>query len=473
MKVLLINPPASYEIIGNNPSIIESERGHNPPLGILYIAAYLEKFSDHEISVIDAQAEGLDYGALANRIRDISPDVVGITAMTFTMVDVVRVLRVVKETKPGAYTVIGGPHVFIYPEETLRLRDVDFVVLGEGEMVFKELLDLLENGYVASGIRGVMSKKDLGSIDVAKIRIPLIEDLDRLPHPARHLTPYRKYSSILARRTPVTTLFTSRGCPFRCSFCSRPHLGKKYRARSPENVVEEMEACRAMGIRDFLIYDDTFTVIKERVIRICDLVVSRKLKISWDCRARIDTVDEEMLAVMKKAGCTGIHYGIEAGTRKTLSRLRKDIDLDEAKKVCDATHRQGIRTLNYFMIGSPGENLQDIEKTFETMNWLRADYIHLTVFTPFPGTEIYSDGLKSGIIKEDYWKKFAESPEEGFVPPHWPENFSLEELRELIVKGYKRFYLKPSNMLKIVSGIKSPGELLRKARAGMKVILMR
>lgn len=472
MKILLINPPSFNEIVGNNPEIIDSERGYNPPLGILYIAAYLKKHSAHNVRVLDAQVEEINYNVLEDRIAGMNPDIVGITAMSFTMIDVIETLKTVKKVKGSIRTVLGGPHVFIYPDETINLPGVDFLILGEGEISFNRLVNTLETGSDLSQVPGLVYKDEnnkIIKIDVA----PLIDNLDELPHPAREITPYKKYSSILFSRMPVTTMFTSRGCPYRCSFCLRPHLGNRFRARSPENIIAEIDECIALGIKDFLIYDDTFTVIRKRVLEICELIINKKLDIRWDCRARIDTVDEEMLKRMKKAGCGGIHYGIEAGSPKIMENLKKDIDLKKAKIVCDMTHRLGIRTLNYFMIGSPGETVEDIEETFKIMKWLKADFIHMTIFTPFPGTPIYNSGLENGIIKKDYWREFAINPVRGFVPPHWPEYFKLDELQKILVKGYKKFYLSPVFVVKSLLKIRTFGELYRKAKAGFKVFIMK
>ncbi len=268
-------------------------------------------------------------------------------------------------------------------------------------------------------------------------------------------------------------MFTSRGCPFQCSFCDRPHLGKNFRARSPENVVAELEACVKLGINNFLFYDDTFTVDKERVIAICREIGRRELKISWDIRTRVDTVNEKIIAALAQAGCRGIHYGVEAGTEKILMVLNKGITFEQIKKAFALTKKYRIPILAYFMIGNPGETREEIRETFRLMKKLKPDYVHLTIFTPFPGTKLYSRGLKEGIIKSNYWQEFAANPKAGFQPPHWPENFTLEELKELLVEGYKNFYFSPENIIKNISKIRTPQELINKARIGLKLFRMK
>jgi len=274
------------------------------------------------VQILDCQAEETKYEKLPRLIREINPDVIGVTAMTLTMLDVLKVVKVAKKNNPKVKIVLGGPHPHIYPEETISFPEIDFVVLGEGEIIFLELLKCLErkNYQGLRQIKGLVFKINGEIINTGPGEV--IANLDELPFPARHLTPYQKYYSIIAKKNPVTTMFTSRGCPYRCSFCDRPTMGKFFRARSAKNVVDEMAECKKMGINETLVYDDTFTVNRQRVIDICQEIQKRKLKIFWDIRARVDNVDEEVLRELKKAGCQRIHYGVEAGTEKILKVLK-------------------------------------------------------------------------------------------------------------------------------------------------------
>ncbi len=470
MNILFVNPPRANEIMGNNPAIIEEERGVNPPLGLLYVAAYAEKFSDFGISVLDCQAEAIDYPGFKSYLLNNKPSVVGLTAMTMTIIDVMKCVRIIKDVDSSIVVVLGGPHVNLFPEETIKLNGVDFLVLGEGEETFTKLMHALAGKRNYHDIVGLVFREN-GEIKNTGGN-PLINDLDNLPFPARHLTSIDKYNSLLSSGKRVTTIFTSRGCPYKCSFCDRPHLGKIFRARSAQNVVDELEECVNLGITEFLFYDDTFCVDKKRVIDICNKIVKRNLPISWDIRTRINTVDEEIIQHLKMANCQGIHYGIEAGTEDILKVLKKGITIKKAKEVFKLTKKHGVPTLAYFMIGNPTETLDDIYTTFKVMRDLDPDYVHLTILTPFPGTEIYIEGLKKGIIKKDYWREFAMNPRSDFVPPHWGEIFSKEELDELVVKGYKTFYLRPKYILKRLSRLKSFPEFKKKAKAGLKVFSM-
>ncbi|MDP2909512.1 MAG: radical SAM protein, partial [bacterium] len=298
----------------------------------------------------------------------------------------------------------------------------------------------------------------------------LIQNLDELPFPARHLVPFQKYSSVLAKKFPVTTMFTSRGCPYRCLFCDRPHLGKFFRARSASNVVDEFEKCVRMGIKEIFIYDDTFGVDRQRVLDICQGIIKRKIDISWDIRTRVNTVDEEILIALKNAGCQRIHYGVEAGTQRILNILRKGITLEMAEKAFRLTKKAGIQTAGYFIIGSPSETEEEILATINFAKKLNPDFVHFTILTPYPATDLYRFGLETGVIKYDYWKEFAQTPSLDFSPPVWEEIFSKDELNKLLKKAYRSFYFRPGYVLKRLREVSSFKEFLAKAGMALKLL---
>jgi radical SAM superfamily enzyme YgiQ (UPF0313 family) len=468
MKITLINPPVTKIIDPSLPAILLEEEDPMPPLGLMYLAAYLEKYSNHQVNILDCQVLRYNLEKLKEEITKIKPDVVGITAMTFTLLDVIKAVKAIKEIDPNIKVILGGPHVHIYPEETLNINGVDYVVIGEGEIPLKNLLDNINNPDYLKQIQGVVFKNQEQIINNGCVAP--IQDLNSLPFPARHLTPYKKYSSSLGKRFPVTTMFTSRGCPFKCLFCDRPHLGKSFRARSAMNVVDEMEECQKLGIKEIFIYDDTFGVDRQRVLDICSEVKKRNLDITWDIRTRVNTVDEEVLQALKNAGCQRIHYGVEAGTPKILAVLRKGITLELALKAFNLTREIGIQTLGYFMIGSPTETKEDILQTIKFVKKLKPDFAHFTITTPYPATDLYRLGLQNGVLPYDYWQTFAKNPTEDFKPMIWEENLSRDELVALLKKAYRSFYFRPSYIIQRLIKLTSWQEFKSKAKAALSLL---
>ncbi|OGZ32594.1 MAG: hypothetical protein A2646_02910 [Candidatus Portnoybacteria bacterium RIFCSPHIGHO2_02_FULL_39_12] len=476
MRVLLINPPRFNEVLADNPSFIDEERGFNPPLGLLYIAGYLKKYSGHRVFCLDAQVEGLNYNkGFKKRIEAISPDVVGMTVMTFTLIDALKTIELIREAEEGLnkkiIIVLGGPHVHLFPKETIQLKGVDFITKGEGERPFFNLLEALEGRGQLADVKGLAYREKDVIIDNPVG--DFIENLDELPFPDRNLLPIEKYNSILGHGRIVTTMFTSRGCPFKCAFCDRPHLGKRFRARSAKNVVDEMEECLKLGIEEILIYDDTFTVNRQRTIDICDEILKRGLKFIWDIRARVDTVDEEVLKKLKRAGCQRIHFGVEAGTEKILKVLNKGIHLNQIENAFRSAKKAGLETLAYFMIGAPTETKEDILETIKFAKKIKPAYAHITILTPYPATAIYYQALAQGVIQSDYWRAFASQPEKGVVTRYWEKELTREELFYFLNKFYKEFYGRPAYLIRQILKVRSFDDLKRKVRAGLKVLNIR
>ncbi len=472
MRVLLVNPPRFYELVGKNPAIIEDHRGYNPPLGILSLAGYLEKTTDHEIEILDAQPDAWGYAELREILREKMADVVGVTTMTFTLIDVVKIVLLVKQLSPETKVVLGGPHVHIFPNETINLPGVDFIVQGEGEITFGRLLDNINRPEVLANIPGLVFKKN-GRIVNTGIS-PLIENLDELGFPARHLVDVNKYTSLLGKNDVITTMFTSRGCPYRCTFCDRPFspVISGFRWRSAGHVADEMEECLNLGIREAFIYDDTFTVRKDRVVEICNEIKRRNLQFRWDVRAHVNTVTPALLRAMKDAGCDRIHFGVESGNDRMLKVIKKNTTVERVKQAIQWSKDVDMEVLTYFIIGQQTETVRDIEDTIKLAECLDPNYVHFTIFCPYPATEMYFEGLKSGVLKNDVWQNFAAHPREDFDLPFWEENFTADELRVWLVQSYRSFYLRPSYIVKNLARIRSLGEFRRKVKAGLSVMTL-
>jgi radical SAM superfamily enzyme YgiQ (UPF0313 family) len=468
MKILLLFPPDFNMIRSNVPSIVDRETGFYPPIGLLYVATYAITHSSHDITVLDTHAQRMSYDLIEQKIRELNPDIVGIQTLTFSLYDVVLTAKRAKKANPNIKVVLGGPHVYLFPEETLNIPEVDYIVLGEGEKIFCELLDTLEKGSDPAKLKGI-GFKDQGQSRISAPD-PFLTDLDALPHPRRDLLPIHNYSSILSKGSCVTTLISSRGCPFQCIFCDRPHLGKKFRYHSARYVVDEMKMCRELGIEEVIFYDDTMTINRDRVMEICRLLKEEKIKLMWDVRAHINTVDKDMLREMASAGCIRIHYGIESGNQRVVDVLKKNIRLSTVKDVFRETKRLGIETLGYFIIGNPTETREEIQDTIRFAREIDPDYVHLSVLMPFPGTQVYRLGLEKGVLPFDYWRKFAESPDPGFIPMVWEENFTQEELNEMLIKAYKDFYKRPGYIIRRLLKMRSWKEVYHKVKAGLKLL---
>ncbi|MEW6096606.1 MAG: radical SAM protein [bacterium] len=471
MRVLLIFAPRKKMLQADMSDTFEEESGFYPPLGILYIASYMKENSNHEVEILDTQVEDIDYDQIKDKIRNYSPQVVGITTMTFNLLDVMDVAKAVKEVDRNIHVNLGGPHPYMFQQESINLKFVDSLTIGEGEITFTQLVNSLEKKECLDKVKGIIYKRD-GKVIYNEPR-GLIEDLDSLPNPDRTLIPYQKYHSVLAKDRLITTMMTSRGCPFRCIYCHRPHMGKKFRSRNAFNIVKEMKECMELGIREFIFFDDIFTLNRRRVFEVCDEILNRHLKVKWSVRARVDTVDYDMLVRLKEAGCNRIQYGIEAGTDKVLKILKKGTTLKQAVEAIRISKEVGMTTLADFMIGSPGETKEDILQTINFALKLNPDYAQFSVTTPYPATELYTMGFELGLFTHDYWKEFAQSPTPNFKTLVWEENLKKEELVELLNLAYKRFYTRPQYILKQLLSLSSIGEFKRKAKAGLKVFSLK
>ncbi len=468
MKVILINPPVDNMMVNVPEDMIQFRDVGYPNLGLMYIAAVAEKNSDHDIRIFDMQIEHADEGKLEEHLRRERPDVVGVPATSFTLIDALITCRVAKQANPETLTVLGGRHGSLYPRETANLENVDFVVVNEGEYAFLDLLREIEGARKYETVQGIAFRKDGETVFTG--HRPWIDPIDDLPFPARHLTPYTKYKYALAGNHLFTTLMTSRGCPHGCVFCDRSQ-GRRFRIRSAENVADEMEECYRMGITEVFVKDDTFTVDRDRTLRICDEIIRRELQLVLCIRTRVDLVSEDVIARLKQAGCTRIQFGIESGNQRVLDLLKKNITLDQVRRAVRLAKRYDMDTLGEFMIGSPGESSREVSDTLGFAVELELDYVLFNITTPYPGTELYRMGMERGLF-DDFWQAFARDPVSNARLRFWTESFSEEELRALIRKVYKRYYVRPRYVMKRISKVKSVWELMEKTRFAFKIFGM-
>ena len=467
MKVLLINTPIKNIISLEMPLFVRQNEGIFPPLGLMYIASYLKKNVDSEIRILDTLAEEMDYEGIEKYVGDFRPDVVGITAHTHNLIDVILVVDIIKKIDKKIHVCLGGPHVNAFSQEAIDIAGVDSAVLGDGEQAFAELVKCLNEKNDLKRVKGLLFKQN-GKCMYTGLRED-IKDLDSLPFPDRNLVDHRKYYSILGRKAIMTTIVSSRGCPYRCTFCSTPK--GPYRMRSPENIMDEIEICMKLGIEEIHFVDDTFNVVTDRVIKICDEIERRRLKIKWSFRGRIDKITESLLIKAKKAGCYRIHLGVETSTDEGLKKLKKGITIAQIKEVFKWTRNIGINTVAYFLIGCSHEKTRgDVLKTIDFSKDIDPDFVLYNILTPYPSTEVYEDGLRKGLFKSDYWRKFVLNPRRDFQLQFWQEWFSREELFYLLNLSYRKFYLRPKIILRMLNASLNLKVLAGRLKIGMKIM---
>ncbi len=392
MRVLLVNPPTPL-----------SERP-NPPLGLAFVAAALESI-DVDVRIYDLVTHPLGRERLTRLLEEFRPDIVGTTAVTMTFHNAVAVLREVKQIAPEVLTVMGGPHVTFATEQTLeKLPELDIIVMGEGDRTVIDLCCEMERGRDWNKVSGIAFRGDDGEIVVTPGQ-PVV-DVNDLPQPARHLLPLGRYRAL---RMPIS-ITTARGCPFPCIFCSaRDMAGAKIRNRTADIVVDELEDLAGLGFHQINIADDLFTGRKKHCLSVCDEILARGLKITWSCYSRVDTINPDMLARMKQAGCTTMAFGIESANEEMLKRVRKGITIPKTLAAIEMCVEAGIDPHCSFILGLPGESQETLAETLafcDKISQMGASYgMHL--LAPFPGTAVreQADSFDLEILTDD-WSEY-------------------------------------------------------------------
>lgn len=437
-----------------------------PALGLCYLAA-AARLDGHEVLIADAIARQLDSEALTREVVDFRPDLVGITATTIAIGTAARWSEGLRRQLPKVPIVVGGPHPTAVPEETLRRFPVfDAAAVGEGEATLRELL---RDGLVES-VAGLVFRRG-GEL----VRTPargFLADLDTLPAPAFDLLPgfpraYRPPAHTFVQ-LPAATLVTSRGCPKRCTFCDRSVFGNRFRAHSAAYVLKLIgELCDRYGVRELIFYDDTFMVDPRRVEAICRGLLDAGRRLSWSCFGRVDFVNPDLLKLMRRAGCWQIGYGIESGHPEILKKMDKGADLETMKRALTWTRAAGIQSKGFFIIGNAGETEATIEATIRFALDSDLDDFQITNLTPFPGSAIYATAAREGAFEPD-WEKMN-MLKITFVPT----GLTAELLERKQREAYRRFYLRPSVILRnLLRAVRHPAQLVRLWRGGWSLLTM-
>lgn len=452
-RVMLVNPPMRDEEVYG---AIRGVGSHTPPLGILYLAAWLR--SGYEVALLDGPVRCASVESAAKQIIDFRPDVLGLSATTLNIHAAARLAERVSAAV-DVTTIVGGPHVTAVPEETFRrFPAFDFAVIGEGEAAFAGFLKAMFSGgrEAAAELPSVVSRGG-GGVRVNP-RADFIADLDTLPFPAWDLLPnmtadYRP-TIVGYDRLPSTSLVTSRGCPGQCTFCSNQTFGRRYRYHGADYVLGMIRALKKKyGIRDVVFYDDVFVADRRRLEKICDALAAERPRISWSCAARINLVTPDILAPMKKAGCWQIGYGIESGSPEILKNLKKKITVDRAREVLTWTKKAGIATRGFFIFGSPGETERTLKASIDFALSSDLDYFQQSFMTPYPGSELYDTAAGFGEFDNDWRAMNNESIL--FVPA----GLTKETLQEYSRLALRKFYFRPKVFLFHLRMLRNPHHL--------------
>jgi anaerobic magnesium-protoporphyrin IX monomethyl ester cyclase len=462
-KIVFVNPP--YERIAPGYECVRHISNRSPSLGLLHLAAEVRQHG-FEPSIIESDVFGLSADAVAARVIAQNPAYVGISLFTVGVWSAAAIARALKRARPETVVIVGGPHVSSMGRETMqRFREFDYAVVGEGERILVDLLTALESGGKLLNVPGIIFR-DGPFLQVTPGQ-PVHRLLDDLPMPAWDLLPdfpgAYKPAIYDFPRGPVATIAASRGCPFHCRFCDTSTFGSSVRHYSPRRVFEMMRHLHdAYGVRHIQFVDDLFLASRLRVTELCQLLLDNGLKMTWSCTARVDTVKPDVLALMKKAGCWEISFGLETGSDELLQKMDKAARVDKSEQAVNWTAAAGIRTKGLFMLGYPGENRETIQLTKDFVRRLPMTIMNLTKFTPYPGSPVYRD-LFGTSIRDDHWEKMNGM---NFV---WaPEGLTVENLDREYRSVLRAFYARPGktwHYLKLT--LQHPNHLARLLRFGV------
>lgn len=455
-SILLVNPCYLAKVYKSKgaPTV-------KPPLGLAYVASALEQ-AGFRIEILDANAEFLGPKETAEKIIGSGAKYIGFTSVTSTMPLVYKISSLLKNKDSNKIIFVGGPHVSFAAKQTLEdCQEIDFVVRGEGEITAVELISKLVSGENISGVDGITLRKE-GRIIENQDR-ELINDINAITLPARHLLPINLYSpsaldNLGFKGSDYATIITTRGCPNKCVFCSSAAFWKRIRARSPENVADELEELvRQYGIKHVEFLDDTLILSAKRMEEICNLILERNLNIKWSCYARINHVTKELVDLMKKSGCRFIQLGVESGNQQVLDRVQKNITLEQVRRAAKIVRKAGVKLMCFFMIGLPGDTRETVLETIRFAKELKPNFALFCITTPFPGTSLYDEYRQLGRLKQGYiWLNMNIHESTNFSTPA----LSSKELEELYFKAHHQFYYRPTFIWQtIVWVLKNPYEM--------------
>jgi radical SAM superfamily enzyme YgiQ (UPF0313 family) len=449
MKILLINPPISQEDVYSKYA---AGAPCLPPLGLCYLAAVLID-KGYRPEIIDCAAEKMSHLELLKKVAEYKPDIVGVSCTTVSYDSARQVLAAVKKIDQTITTVLGGAHLSALPKSTMEECDfIDIGVYGEGEFTFLEIVERLEAQQSLDNIYGAVVRFDEDVVE-NRPRQPIAR-LDEIPFPARNLLKdLRLYSHTPFRGARFTaTMITGRGCPFQCGFCDQSVFGKKWRYHSPDYVVSEMLHLKKNYDVDFVsIEDDNFMLSKKRTMDICRKMIDSSLNMNWSCLGHANEVDDEVLSLMKEAGCRTIYLGIESGSPRILELIHKNVSIEEMNKAVKLIKKHKMSVVGSFILGLPTETQREVDMTVDLALTMPLDGVSFFIFTPYPNTPLRELALQHGKVSEN-WRDYSGHPH---TLPFVPNGITEEYLLGMQSSAYRKFLLRPMYLIKHFSDFSS------------------
>jgi radical SAM superfamily enzyme YgiQ (UPF0313 family) len=458
MRIVLINPYPS-DSAGINEATIY------PPIGLAYLAGNLRKNGFTDVSIIDANIMKIPNEKVIETLKVLDPLIVGIHLNVILGRSGIELSQMIKK-QLCCKVIVGGPLTSSNPEEVLKLSKADVAVIGEGEEAIVEIA----RGHNFEDIKGLAVLVN-DKLVLTEPR-PLIENLDSLPLPAYNLLPSLSLYKSRARKKPVGVIMTSRGCPYQCTFCNASVFGKRFRSRSPESVVAEIEyLVDNFHIKQLDVLDDNFTLDIGRAEKILDLLISKKIKLAINLQngVRADRVNEQLIKKMKKAGVFKVGMGVESGDVEMLKMIKKSLSLDKVKEAIRLFRKYKIITVGFFILGFPHETKESIEKTINFAIEANPSIANFCILLPFPGTEIHKE-LKEMKALKDENLLFYDSGFYANTLYHTLPGLTERELLDYQNAAYKKFNFRPKKILETFTNIRSPGEFAWTAKAALPLI---
>ncbi|HLC65829.1 MAG TPA: radical SAM protein [Candidatus Nanoarchaeia archaeon] len=440
------------------------------PLGLATIGAVLRN-EGHEVSAIDTSVSYKTEKELAAEVKFRNPEVIGISVITQLIDAAHDKVRICREACPNAKIIVGGPHLTHYPLDAFKhFPGIDYAVYGEGEYTMKELVGAIEKKNDIKTVKGVIYQEN-GEVKQTPMR-PEIQDLDELPFPQRDLFEVVKYRPSMTRfkQLPSTSLYTSRGCPYRCAFCNQT-FSKKIRIQSAKRTYEEMLECYSKwGIRDFEFFDDSMGNHKKKLYELCDLLKQSKVKFTWSCQIRTNQVSDEIIKMMKDAGCWNIRFGIESGVQRILDYITKDQTNEQTEMAVRLCDKYGIIAYGGFIIGLPTETKEETQETIDFAKKIPLDHANFAIFEPRPGTRLFELAKEEGFQVDDLAYSSIWAGISGNLPVYAPKGREPKELAEAQKRAFREFYLRPSLFLRHIRKIRTWQDLKTSVQ-GLKVLV--